>query len=200
MINLLPPAYKHDIIYGRKNRSLVGWIIAMIMLLVLIVVITIVGQFYIRSNIVNINNTIETTKKRIDDQNLEERQKEIETFANNLQTVNNLLADQLLFSKIITTLGEILPSGVTVVNINFESTDSTLKLQLLGADEQAVTQGFVNVSSASNKLIQTADLESVDCSGQGSCTATVTVLLNKDSEFYFLNDINQRADQEAISE
>lgn len=191
MINLLPPESKQEIIFGRKNKALVGWIIAMFVLLLSIVVISVVGRFYIISNVDNLNKEITDTKQRISDQNLETRQAEITGFANNLNTVTNLLKDQLLFSKIITTLGEILPSGVTVLNIDFRSTDSTLKLQLTGADEKAVTQGFINISSASNKLISTADLESVDCTGQGSCVATVTVLLNKDSEFYFLNDFTK---------
>jgi hypothetical protein len=167
----------------------------MFALLLGIMAITIVGQFYIKSNVSNLNKTIESTKQRINDQSLETRQAEISSFANNLKTVSSLLSDQLLFSKIITSLGEILPNGVTVLNIDFRSTDSTIKLQLIGADEKAVTQGFVNISSAPSNLIQTADLENVDCSGQGGCTASVTILLNKDSEFYFLNDISKKASE-----
>jgi Tfp pilus assembly protein PilN len=196
MINLLPPEHRQEIIYGRKNKALVGWIIAMLIVLIGVIAITFIGQFYIKSNVNNLNKTIQATQQRIKDQNLEARQAEISQFANNLNTVNSLLADQLLFSKIITNLGEILPSGVTVQNIDFTSTDSTLKLQLIGADEKAVTQGFVNVSSAPNSLITAADLESVDCSGQGGCVATVTALLNKDSELYFLNDIKSRLDSQ----
>jgi Tfp pilus assembly protein PilN len=196
MINLLPPENRQEIIYGRKNKALVGWIIAMLLVLVGVIAITVVGQFYIKSNVNNLNKTIQTTQQRIKDQNLESRQAEISQFANNLNTVNSLLADQLLFSKIITNLGEILPSGVTVQNIDFTSTDSTLKLQLIGSDEKAVTQGFVNISSAPNSLITAADLENVDCSGQGGCVATVTALLNKDSELYFLNDIKSRLDSQ----
>lgn len=189
MINLLPPEQKQEIIYGRKNRSLVTWIIALVIVLLGIVLITVFGQFYIKSNVNSLNNKKESTVKRIDDQDLEKRQAETTAFANNLNTVTSLLEDQLLFSKIITSLGGVLPNKVTVLNIDFQASDNTLKLQLVGADEQAVTQGFINLSSAESSLFTSADLENVDCSSGDSCVASVTVLLNKDSEFYFLNDV-----------
>lgn len=196
MINLLPPEDKQEIIYGRKNRSLVSWNIALLAVLVGIMIITVIGQFYIKSNVNSLNKTVEATKQRIGDQNLEQRQLDTTNFANNLNTVNSLLKDQLLFSKIITSLGGVLPDKVTVLNIDFESSDNTLKLQLVGNDEKAVTQGFVNLSSAESSLFERADLESVDCSGSDECIATVTVLLNKDSDFYFLNDVKSKLNED----
>lgn len=195
MINLLPPEYKEEITYGRRNRSLIGWIITMFAVLIGVIAIAFIGQLYIKSNVTYINKTIESTNARIESQKLVEGQKEAETFASNLKTVNRLLEDQLLFSKIITSLGSVLPGGVTVLNIDFEDSDKALKLQLQGKDEQAVTQGFINLSSTENTLFTKADLENVDCSQEDTCVATVTVLLNKDSDFYFLNSVKKELEE-----
>lgn len=167
----------------------------MFAVLIGVIAIAFIGQLYIKSNVTYINKTIESTNARIESQKLVEGQKEAETFASNLKTVNRLLEDQLLFSKIITSLGSVLPGGVTVLNIDFEDSDKALKLQLQGKDEQAVTQGFINLSSTENTLFTKADLENVDCSQEDTCVATVTVLLNKDSDFYFLNSVKKELEE-----
>lgn len=190
MINLLPPSVKEDITFGRKNRVLLGWIGALGIVIFIVLSLTLFGNFYIKSSANSVWSNVDEAKGRIKDQNLEKIQQSAEIFGTNLETVVKLLKDQLLFSKLIKTIGSVLPDQVILREINFESKDSTMQLYLQGPSEQAVTQAFINISSDQSKLFSKADLVGVDCSE--FCTAEVVVLLNKDSEFYFLNDVTSK--------
>jgi hypothetical protein len=76
-------------------------------------------------------------------------------------------------------------------DINFESSDVTLSLDVVGASEGAVNQAFINISSGESNLFAKADLVQIRCEND-ECTANIVALLKKDSEFYFLNNINRR--------
>ena len=191
MINLLPPASKEEIIYGRRNRALVGWIGAFGVVMIGLALLTVVGTFYVKMQADSFESKVADSKQRIIDQNLEVAQKDAETFVNNLDTVVKLLKDQLLFSKIIKSTGSVLPNGVVLKEINYDSKESTMTLDVIGASEQDVTQAYINISGDGSKLFSKADLIQVQRSDEGGYTASIVVLINKDSEFFFLNDVNK---------
>lgn len=195
MINLLPPDVKESIVYGRKNRALIGWISAFSLVLIGVLLLTLAGTIYVKAAADTYTKKVEEAKVRIQEQNLESAQKDAETFSSNLDTVVKLLKDQLLFSKIIKSTGSVLPNGVVLKEINYDSKESSMSLDLIGSSEQQVTQAFINISSDANKLFSKADLVQVQRSDDGGYTANVVVLINKDSEFFFLNDINKKAAQ-----
>jgi type II secretory pathway component PulL len=193
MINLLPPEAKEAITYGRKNRSLVAWIGAFVIVLFGVLILTLAGAFYVNAEANTYTKKAEEAKQRIASQNLESAQKNAESFSSNLDTVVKLLKDQLLFSKIIRSMGAVLPDGVILKEINYDTKESTMSLDVIGPSEQSVTQAFINISSDTNKLFSKADLVQVQRGEGGQFTANIVVLINKDSEFFFLNDVTKKA-------
>lgn len=189
MINLMPPQTKEAILYGRKNRALIGWVVAFSIVLLVVVLLTIGGSLYIQVRAHSISSDVEQARQRISEQNLESAQKDAQVFSNNLDTVMSILKDQLLFSKIIRNIGSVLPNGVVLKEINYQSKDSSMTLDVIGGSEYDVTQAFVNISSNSNTLFSKADLVQVRRDEQGTYVANIVVLINKDSEFYFLNNV-----------
>lgn len=192
MINLLPPESKVAIIYGRKNRSLIGWIAAFIIVLIGVLLLTLAGTFYVKAAANSYTKKVETSKTRIQEQKLETAQKEAESFSSNLDTVVLLLKDQLLFSKIIKSIGSVLPNGVVLKEINYDSKESTMSLDVIAPSEQAATQAFINISSDTNKLFSKADLVQVQRDDSGGFIASIVVLVNKDSAFFYLNEVTDK--------
>lgn len=200
MINLLPPDTKEIITYSRKNKKLVGWVIALFIVVVVIILMTAFGMFYIQKNVSNLKTVSETTKNRITTQKLEETQKKMETLSTNFKTVIELLKKQLLFSIILQKTGNVMPPGARLEGINLSNTDFAVDLNVAGSSRQVVTQAFVNISDPKNGLFDKADLISVSCNenpkaGELPCDAQIRVLIKNDSSFYFLNSISGASKQ-----
>lgn len=196
MINLLPPSVKQDIAYARHNLVLLRWIIAVALAMLAVVGILAFGQFYIAKNTRNVEEQSRITKERIASQNLESTQKQLDTISANLKTVLQISGKQLLFSKLLTKIGTILPNGTALKDITLSTTDSALDLNVVAVDKAAATQVFVNISDPANGLFTKADLVSVTCS-EGTrlahpCQTQVRVIIKADSSFYFLNSLTEK--------
>ncbi len=196
MINLLPPSVKQDITYARYNLVLLRWIIAVAVVMVAVVGILAFGQFYISKNTKNVEAQSRVTQERIEKQNLAATQKELDTISTNLKTVLQISAKQLLFSKLLTKIGTILPSGTVLKDITLSTTDSALDLNVVARNKDAATQAFVNISDTKNGLFTRADLVSVTCSEDprqaNPCRTQIRVIIKADSSFYFLNSITEK--------
>jgi hypothetical protein len=194
MINLVPPVYKAEIIYSRKNKKILNWVVSMVFVIVAVVGLAIFGQFYINKNVNNLQKVAGITKERISSQDLESTQKEMEQLSSNFKTIIQLLSKQLLFSKILDKTGSIMPTGTALSGITIATNDSSIDLQVLGVDKNSTTQAFINISDPKNGLFDKADLVSITCSTQNSianfpCQAQIKATIKNDSSFYFINSL-----------
>jgi len=196
MINFLPPEEKEYIIYGRKNKVLLSWISAFTGVLLAVLLLTVGGSFYIKNEANIYVQKAEEASSRIKNEKLEVAQKDAEAFSANLDTVMQIFKDQLLFSKIIKSIGAVLPNGVTLKEINYDSKESTMSLDIIAPTEYDATQAYINISSKENKLFTKADLVQVQRTDDEGFTANIVAQINKDSEFFFLNDVSQKAKEQ----
>lgn len=193
MINLLPPQEKQEIIYARRNSVLVRWLGAMVVVIIGIILMTAFGQFYITKNINNQRKVSKITQDRLVAQNLEGTKKELQSLSDDVKTIVQILSKQLLFSKMLTTIGGILPNGTALSDITISTADSAIDLSIAASNKDFATQAFVNINDSSNNLFNKADLISISCDNAGGkkypCIATIRVTLKNDSSFYFLNSV-----------
>lgn len=193
MINLLPPEVKQEITYGRRNNVLVRWIVAVIIVIAGIGFMTIFGLFYINQNVKSQQKVAKIAQQSIDNRNLEATKNELQSLSDKIKTIVQILNRQLLFSKMLTTIGGILPGGAVLSDINLTTSDLAIDLSLATIDRAAATQAFININDPKNNFFDKADLVSIICEGTGSkkypCTARIRVTLKNDSSFYFLNSV-----------
>lgn len=147
-----------------------------------------------RKNSSNLRAVAVETEQRIANQNLESTQKEIETLSNNMKTVLQILNKQLLFSKVLTKIGSVLPVDSALTGVNLSATDSAIELEIVSSNRTAASQAFVNISDPKNGLFEKADLLSVECpktpSRADPCTTAIKVVIKTDSSFYYLNSVS----------
>lgn len=207
MINLLPTKVKENITYGRRNRILVRWVWAMVIVICGVVAMTVFGQYFINKNVRSLEAAAAVTQTRIEKQNLAGTQKDIQTLSNNFTTVTQLLSKQVLFSKIFNKIGSIMPSGAYLSGITLTTSSTSMDINVLATSREAATQAFVNISDPKNGLFDKADLISVTCQSNNTnstasttpsspttqkkypCTALIKVTMKTDSSFYFLSSI-----------
>jgi hypothetical protein len=200
MINLIPSHVKEDIVYGRRNRLVLRWIIAVLLVIAGVGLMTVFGQFYINKNVHSLEAAAKITQDRISAQNLQSTQQDIQTLSNNFKTVTLLLSKQLIFSKLFIKIGSIIPNGAILSGITLTTNNSSLDLNIIATTRDSATQSFINISDKSNGLFDKADLLSVNCTIKTSgasetdskypCTAMIKVSIKTDSSFYFLNSIS----------
>jgi len=203
MINLLPPATKENISYGRRNLVLVRWVAAVVTVIVSIGIITAGGQIFINKNIVSLQKASQITQNRTESKDFSATQNDIKNLSNNFTVVTQLLSKQVLFSKIFTKIGSIMPSGAILSGITLSNTSTSLDLNIASVNRDAATQAFVNISDPKNGLFDKADLVSLVCrTGSGTsqtkypCNANISVTIKANSSFYFLSSITNKGSQQ----
>jgi hypothetical protein len=204
MINLLPPLEKENIIYGRKNRLMIRWVVSIIIVITGICVMTVFGQFFINKNVKSLEGVANITQDRIAKQNLASTQKGILNLSNNFTSVTQLLNKQVLFSKIFTKIGSIMPEGAILSSITLSTSNKSLDVNVIAKDREAATQAFVNLNDPKNGLFDKADLVTVGCqtktdpktstsvqaqNAKYPCNALIKVTIKTDSSFYFLSSL-----------
>jgi hypothetical protein len=98
MINLLPPDYKDDIRYGRRNRKMLSWSTTVAFGILSLLVVTFVGKA-----------TIESAKGQAVAQ-------------------KNAIEDQIKQTRLIRKLATLLPPGSRITNISLTDKDKALTL------------------------------------------------------------------------
>lgn len=151
------------------------------------------GIFYINQKANNLNRLVTISEQRITDQDLESYQKKAESFSNSLETAVKLLKDQLLFSKIIRTIGATLPPNTNLEKLEYGLDNTVLTLNINAPDQNTISVAYKNILDRGNSedsLFSKADLTKVICNpDKNQCTGTVIVLLNKNSNYYLLNNL-----------
>jgi HAMP domain-containing protein len=201
MINLMPDYLRQEVGYARRNYVLLKWLMAIGVAIIAVGLMTMFGQYYINRNTKSLQATAEITQTRINSQNLQETQADIQGLSNNFITITQLLKRQLLFSKMFVKIGGIIPQGAILRGITLSTTTSAaIDLNVIAANREAATLAFVNISDPTNGLFDKADLLSVSCStvtaetealsARYPCSAMIKVVIKTDSSFYFLNSLS----------
>ncbi len=203
MINLLPPEAKQEAHYGRRNRKLVFIAGGICTMIVALGAITLFGQFYLSRSETQTKKSSRIVEQRIKDQNLEASQKSLETLDANFKTASQLLAKQILFSKIFPKLAEIIPKDASVRQLSISDSSTYLQFEIVAPTRAIANQGYINVSDPKNGLFEKADLLDISCtdatektttdSASALCKVTVKALFRSDSPFLLLNYLKTQA-------
>lgn len=194
MINLLPYDYKEDLAYARKNYLLLKWLTALFLAVIFVLAISFSGAFVINSERAKAEVSAKAEADAIASSTDKAEFDKYKKFKSNYDTVVKLLSKQLRYSKIIQDIGLILPDGTNIDGIKLTPGTTSLTLSVNGTSQEAIKKAFENISDSKSqkKLFPKADLESITCSDTASsktCTASIKVLLNADSDYYYINSL-----------
>lgn len=193
MINLLPPELKADYRYARYNHRLVHWLFAFLLAIVGVAIITGSGLFIMNDSIDSYKTRIASAQSQLASQNITGVQKQVTDISNNLKLMVKVLSKEILFSKLLTRLGQVTPPGVILTNLSISQTESAIDITAQTANYNAATQLQVNLADPSNQIFSKADIESITCGGGTQvnstypCTATIRAQFTGNNPFLFIN-------------
>jgi hypothetical protein len=193
MINLMPPAHKETISYARKNTYLVSWLIGVIIAALGVVLVAGGGLYYLRADVTAYNKSAEATSVILKSQDQEEIINRVSELSGNLKLVVDVLSSEVLFSKLITEIGNIMPPGTVLAGLTLDSKlVGGIDLAILATSYESGVQAQINLADPENGIFSRADIGEVRCDfsepNTYPCSATMRVLFSKDnSTFLKLN-------------
>ena len=165
MINLLPTEVKEARMYGRRNRSLVGYCFGVIVIGVFTVSIAFFNMRLVTADEARLRTEMEQQKTI--ETKLEDGQKEVDKIATQLKTIDKLYSGEVKFSVLIPKIGSLLPNGM-VLNALTLTGGKTSPLQL---DVDMESQGLAAVfqqNLVNSDLFEAADISNISSKGDGS--------------------------------
>lgn len=199
MINLLPPDFKENISFARRNTMLRKWVIALIISITAIASTVAVGQLYLHQSTKTLSAQVQQSTEQLKIQKLEETQTRVEGISSSLKLVVQVLGREVLFSKLLQQIGAAMPPGAVLTNLSINKLQGGLDLQVAASDYQTGTQVQVNLQDPGNKIFEKADIVSIQCaSGENAssdpfksqypCTVQIRALFAKNNPFLFINN------------
>lgn len=127
MINLLPLEIRQERLYGRRNRILVGYVIALVITAALVATVMLGSLTVFGTNSNTLREEVELNKIVIS--TLQTSTSDLNKTVDRLETVNKLYESGISFSELIPKIGSLLPEG-TILNGLSLTGDSTDTLTL----------------------------------------------------------------------
>ncbi len=195
MINLLPTDINSSVTFARHNRTLLRWIVALLIGLVGAIMIVVAGMLYINYQVKAYSSQVAQTKEQLAKQNLEDTQNRVNEISNSVKLANQVLSREVLFSEVLKAIGSVIPPGTALQNLNITSDlGGGIDLIFAAADYQTATQVQVNLTDPANKVFEKADIQNISCASEENqdsenddypCQITIRALFAKDSPFVF---------------
>jgi Tfp pilus assembly protein PilN len=195
MINLLPPELKKEYRYARLNHRLVEWVVAFVFGIIGVAVITGVGIFLMQQSSTQYQAKIASSQTQLENEHYKDVKQHVAKISRNLRLMVDVFSKEVLFSKLLTRLGNVTPSGAELTNLTISDDQQAINITADTTGYGAATQLQTNLSNPKNRIFSNADLISISCTKQKSgkkkktypCQATIRALLTKDSPFLFIN-------------
>lgn len=165
MINLIPSDLKQDRMYGRRNRTIVGYCFGVIVIGAIIVSITFFNMSYVAADDARIRS--EMVQRNLEAAKLEAGQKDVDKIASQINTIDKLYSGEIKFSELIPKIGNLLPNGAVLNGLTLtggKTSPLQLDIDILSQDLAATfQQNLVN-----SDIFEAADISAIVGKGGGT--------------------------------
>ena len=175
MINLLPLEMKDNYKFARKNTTLFKWSVGVFCGVVGIALVIGAGWFFINQSQNSNSSLVAETNSRLKSEKLDQVQSESDQISGNLKLVVQVLSREVLFSKLLTRIGQIFPSGAVLTSLNITQVGGGLDLAAATVDYSTASQVQANLQDPNNNIFSKADIVSIQCQSASSSGGAITI-------------------------
>jgi Tfp pilus assembly protein PilN len=195
MINLLPPEVKQSYRYAERNVGLLRWLVAGLVILAGVGLIGAYGWLSTRQAIGSNNQHVASLTSTLKEAKLDETNKRVSDISSSLKLAENVLAQEILFSKLLKQMATALPDGTYLsgLNISEVSGGSGLDVSVAATSYNAATQVQVNLEDPDNQIFAKADIQNIGCDTNSDedsgypCKVTLRAQFAANNQFLFIN-------------
>ena len=190
MINLLPPDFKSELVFARRNAALKNWVVMSCAGVIGIVLIIAAGHVFIARSTVNSQAQVNQAQAQLNAQKLTETQAQITDISDSIKLAIAVLGREILFSKLLSQIGSAMPNGSSLQSLTINSTQGGIDLTAGATNYQTATQVQVNLADPNNKIFEKADIINATCDSTSKtaypCTVSIRALFAKDNVFQYV--------------
>lgn len=163
MINLLPPETKQAYRYAMRNVSLTRWAIASFIGLIGVGLIATYGWLSLHQSTRDYDKQVASATTTLQKERLTQTEAQVEDISNSFKLVVKVLGQEVLFSKLLSQMAAVLPSGANLAGLNITGVQSGGGVDITAAatDYRTATQVQVNLADPTNKIFSKADIVSI---------------------------------------
>ena len=192
MINLLPEQLKKDYTYARRNKVLRKYILISIIGSVGLMLIATFGLILYKNSWNNNQSQINSITNKLNSENISSTNTQITNFSDTFKLVTKVLSQEILFSKMITSIGAAMPTGTALTGLSINNTSTGINLTADASSYNTATQIQVNLSDPSKGLFKNVDIISINNSGSTGnnnlpYTVSLRALFNNTNQFLLIN-------------
>lgn len=195
MINLLPPEIKESYQYAERNVGLLRWVVTGMLVLVGVGLIGMYGWLSTRQAIGSNDQHVASLTASLKEAKLTEINKRVSDISGSLKLAENVLAQEILFSKLLKQMATALPNGTYLSGLNISeiADGSGLDVTVSATNYNAATQVQVNLADSSNQIFAKADIQNITCDVTTNtnpdypCTVTLRAQFSPNNQFLFIN-------------
>lgn len=193
MINLMPPEAKEAYRYAQRNVSLLNWVVAAALSLAGIGIIGTYGWLTMRQNIMTSNQEVSSTERALEEADLKGTNQRVTDLSNSLKLAQQVLSQEILFSKLLKQMATALPNGANLTGLNIADVSSggALDVTAVATNHTTATQVQINLADPTNQLFARADIQSITCDETSEsrypCKITLRAQFAQKNPFLFIN-------------
>ncbi len=195
MINLLPPETKQAYYYAQLNQKLVKWVAALFIGLIGLGAIGTYGWVSLHQSISNNNSKVAAAENLLTEEHQAQIDKEVQTISNDFTLVDKVLSQEVVFSKLLTSMAAAMPNNTNLTNLSITDTagGTGLDIKAQASDYTTASQIQVNLADPANGIFAKADLVSISCkptnnsTQQYPCNVYIRAEFAKNNQFLFIN-------------
>jgi len=194
MINLLPTDVKTSYRYARRNVALRNWALILLVACVGLGALATYGLLSLHNASTSYSVQVNNTQKQLQEAKLVETQQRVKDLSGSLKLAVQVLGQEVLFSKLITQIGAVMPSGTNLTGLTINQVSGGLDLTADATSYTTATQVQVNLTDPTNRIFSKVDIVGIICSTSSSntntaypCIVTLRALFNTDNQFLFIN-------------
>ena len=190
MINLLPNETKQQVFFARRNTTLRKWVIATAIGVAGIAIVFAAGLWFIHRSTNSVQAQVTATTEQLKAQKLDETQKRVAEISDSVKLASQVLSKQVLFSKLLTQIGAVMPAGAALQSLSINSTQGGIDLTAVATNYETASQVQVNLADPANKIFEKADIVTVNCQTTTTpteypCQVTIRALFTKNNTFQY---------------
>lgn len=189
MINLIPTSDKQAIRYARLNTRLVVWILGIGAALLALCIVVGGSLFYLKQDTNRYAKSAEEINAVLEKNNEKEIIARVNEMSGNIKLTLDVLSKEVLFSKLLTEIGNVMPPSTVLTSLSLDSQLSgAIDLTILSADYESGVKAQVNLTNATTNIFTQADIGSVQCGNTDNstypCTSSIRALFSEDNDSF----------------
>lgn len=195
MINLIPPETKKSYYYAQSNQKMLKWVTSLVIGLIGIGIIGTYGWISLHQAISKHKSQVSQIQASLNRNNLLGTNSKIATISNDFNLVVKVLSQEVVFSKLLSSMAAALPAGTNLTGLNITTTSSGSGLDITAeaTNYNLASQVQVNLADPANGIFSKADIVSITCIPNPQtnplypCTVSLRAQFAPNNQFLFIN-------------